>query len=37
MYVPHDGWGGVGNICWDPQHGGIRLNAELYIMTVAVK
>ena len=37
MYVPHVGRGGVDNIRWDPQHGGISLNARLYITTVAVK
>ena len=29
--------GGADNICWDPQPGGVSLNAGLYITTVAVK
>ena len=28
LFVPHVGWGGADNICWDPQPGGISLNAE---------
>ena len=23
LFVPHIGWGGADNICWDPQCGGI--------------
>ena len=37
LLVPHAGWGGVDNICWDPQPGGVSLNDGLYIMVVAVK
>ena len=28
LLVSHVGLGGVDNICWDPQPGGISLNAE---------
>ena len=23
LFVPHIGWGGADNICWDPQLGGV--------------
>ena len=28
LFVPHVGWGGADNICWDPQPGGISSNAR---------